>query len=224
MQDRWYKMISLLIAIAACIFAALVVPEIRSLIGLPPETSTSPTRAPIAPLSLQRTAETDGSQTVVPAVTSTIACLAPTQPFADAWASVQPAIGCPVGNSITGLVAEETFQNGKMFWREAIDYGQALVAFADGSWQIYKHAPYDENSPEFSCVDASTPAQCPPTPKRGFGMMWCDIPEIRSGLGNAVDCERGYQGSMQQFELGFMIFADDGRTYVFYDSGGWERR
>ena len=47
---------------------------------------------------------------------------------------------------------------------------------------------------------------------------------MRGGLGNAVECERGYQGAMQEFERGFMLQTDDGVIYVFYDSGRWERR
>ncbi|MBN2405762.1 MAG: hypothetical protein JXE06_09300, partial [Coriobacteriia bacterium] len=110
-----------------------------------------------------------------------------------------------------------------MFWREPIDTAQALVLFSNGGWRIFKHAPYVEGSPEFPCADANTPAQCPPTPKRGFGTMWCDIPEIRSGLGRALDCERGYTGSLQLFERGSALRTDTGSIYVFYADGQWER-
>jgi len=108
-----------------------------------------------------------------------------------------------------------------MFWREPIDSAQALVLFNDGTWRIYRHSPYP-GEPEFWCPDANTPPQCPPTPKRGFGMMWCDIPEIRQKLGNATDCERGYQGWMQSFERGFMLQTDTGIIYLFYtDDRTW---
>lgn len=50
------------------------------------------------------------------------------------------------------------------------------------------------------------------------------LAEIRSRLGNATDCEWGYQGSMQQFERGFMLQSDSGVIYVLYDDGHWERR
>jgi len=54
-------------------------------------------------------------------------------------------------------------------------------------------------------------------------MMWCDIPEIRQGLGNATDCERGYQGAMQSFEQGFMLQTDSGAIYIFFQDGTWQR-
>lgn len=133
-------------------------------------------------------------------------------------------IGCARGDAVVGLIAEENFELGKMFWREPIDYAQALVLFNNGVWRIFEHAPFVEGSPDFSCPDAETPPQCPPTPKRGFGMMWCDTPDIRGGLGNATDCERGYQGAMQAFQNGFMIQSDTGNIYVFLNSGTWQRR
>ena len=111
-----------------------------------------------------------------------------------------------------------------MFWREPIDYAQALVLFGNGTWRIFAHAPFVEGSPDYSCVDENTPAQTPPTPKRGFGLMWCDISDIRSGLGNAVDAERGYSGSMQSFDNGFMIRTDYDSTFIIYAAGAWEQR
>ena len=162
--------------------------------------------------------------TSTPQLISTPGCPVVSGPFADVWNAVQDSVGCAPGSAIHGLVAEENFEGGKMFWREPIDHAQALVFFNDGTWQVFPHDPFVEEMPEFSCPDANTPSQCPPTPKRGFGMMWCDIPEIRDHLGNAIDCERGYQGSMQQFERGFMLQTDNGVIYVFYDNNRWERR
>ena len=124
---------------------------------------------------------------------------------------------------VQGLVAENNFIGGKMFWREPTDHAQALVLYHEGTWKAYEHSPFVEGSPEFSCPDAKTPSQCPPTPKRGFGMMWCNIPEIRTRLGDATDCERGYQGLMQDFDRGSMLRTDTGAIYVLFGDGTWER-
>ncbi len=128
-----------------------------------------------------------------------------------------------MGDAVDGIIVEENFEGGKMFWREPVDVAQALVLFNDGTWRIFQHLPYTEGGSEFSCPDENTPSQCPPTPKRGFGMMWCDIPEIRSRLGNATDCEFDYRGTMQELERGFMLQDRDGAVYVFYNGGQWER-
>ncbi len=159
-----------------------------------------------------------------PIATSTQACPPVTGTFATAWNAVQKTLGCATVRVYTGQVVEENFINGKMFWREPVDTGQALVVFNNGTWQIFHHTPYLESSPEFTCLAPDTPAQCPPTPRRGFGMMWCDIAAIRSGLGNATNCEESYTGAMQDFEHGFMLRSISNAVYVFYDTGIWEKR
>jgi hypothetical protein len=111
-----------------------------------------------------------------------------------------------------------------MFWREPLDSSQVLVLYSNGTWKLYGHPPFVEGGPEFACVDANTPAQSPPTPKRGFGAAWCDIPEIRGGLGNAIDAEHDYQGDMQSFNQGFALRTDTGTVYVFYTDGRWESK
>jgi hypothetical protein len=128
-----------------------------------------------------------------PSPTVTDAALSTTDPAAMVEPTTQREIGCATTDVINGLMVEENFEGGKMFWREPIDYAQVPVLFNEGTWRIFEHAPYVEGSPEFPCADVNTSAQCPPTPRRGFGMMWCNIPEIRSDLGSAIDCERGYQ-------------------------------
>ena len=181
-----------------------------------PSATLAPTVTPEATATLVPTA--------TPNPTATPSCPTVQGHFAAVWAAEQARLGCAQGSAFSGLIAEETFEGGKMFWREPIDTAQALVLFNEGTWRIFTHAPYVEGSPEFPCADANTPAQCPPTPKRGFGTMWCDIPEIRNRLGNALDCERGYQGTLQQFENGSALRTDTGTVYVFYGDGTWERR
>jgi hypothetical protein len=51
--------------------------------------------------------------------------------------------------------------------------------------------------------------------------MWCDIAEIRQALGNATDCERGFQGIMQDFDHGHMLRTDQNMVYVLYKNGTW---
>jgi hypothetical protein len=179
---------------------------------------------PTATLAPTETPEPSPESTSTPSPTDTPACPTVQGPFADAWAARRDRLGCAEGGAFSGLMAEETFEGGKMFWREPLDTAQALIAFNNGTWRIFQHAPFVEGSPEFPCADADTPAQCPPTPKRGFGAMWCDIPEIRNGLGNALDCERGYQGTFQLFDRGSALRTDTGAVYLFFDDGRWERR
>lgn len=190
----------------------------------PTPTPPTPADVPSPTLVPTQTQQPTSTPTAIPSPTFTPACPTVVGPFASSWGLVQETIGCALDQAVTGFIVEESFLGGKMFWREPIDYAQILALFNDGTWQIVKHSPFIEGSPDFSCPDANTPSQCPPTPKRGFGMVWCDTPEIRNRLGNALDCEWGYQGTMQQFERGFMLQTDTGAVYVFYDNGRWERK
>jgi hypothetical protein len=162
--------------------------------------------------------------TPLPSPTATPACPPVTGPFAAVWSEVQGTLGCATGRVVNGAVAQENFAGGSMFWREPIDTGQALVLFNSGAWQIFRHAPFVEGSPDFSCPAPDTPSQCPPTPQRGFGMMWCDISAIRQGLGQATTCEESYTSAMQNFERGFLLRSSNGAAYMFYNNGTWEIR
>jgi len=186
-----------------------------------PTITVTPTATPVSPTPTDTPTPTF-TPTATPTPTST-PCPEVTGPFERVWKVVQETIGCTAAYPSTGFIAEEKFEGGRMFWRELIDEGQVLVLFNDATWRIVKHSPFIEGSPEFSCPDANTPSKCPPTPKRGFGMVWCDTPEIRERLGNVIDCERGYDGWTQEFERGFMLQTDAQVVYLFYDDGSWER-
>jgi hypothetical protein len=192
---------------------------------VPPTATATPTPTPTATCTLTPTPT--ATFTPTPTSTATPTCPAISGPFAAVWNRVQGAVGCASSSAVYGRIVEENFEGGKMFWREQLDYARILALFNDGTWEIVDHPPIKAGDPDFSCPDANTPSLCPPTPKRGFGQVWCDTPTIRKRLGNATDCEREYQGSMQQFERGFMLQTDKGAIYVFYsvfyNSGRWER-
>jgi hypothetical protein len=176
------------------------------------------------PSATAQATETSTPTVTVEATSESPNCLPAGSVFADAWVQLFDEIGCASGQVFSGQVVEENFAGGKMVWREPLDFAQAMVLFNNGTFRIFQHPPYSEGDPEYPCTDAGTPAQSPPTPRRGFGAMWCNIPEIRSGLGNATDAERSYLSAMQRFENGSMLRTDSGGIYVFYDSGEWERR
>jgi serine/threonine protein kinase len=178
-----------------------------------PTASALPTQAPTAAPKIAPPSPTPG-----------VTCPPVSGVFSAVWAQVQSKIGCSTDAVAQGMIVEENFQSGKMLWRQQIDGAQALVLFNGGTWRIFQHAPFPDGGPEYSCTDANTPAQSPPTPRRGFGMMWCDIAAIRNGLGNATDVERAFTGVTQAFAQGFMVQTDYGANFVFYANGAWETR
>ena len=192
-----------------------------AVVAVVPANTPSPTAPPTTPTVTPRPTVTL-EPTFTPSPTPS--CPPVTGVFASEWSAVQGTLGCATGRAFNGTIVVEEFVGGQMIWREPIDTAQALVLFNTGRWQIFRHAPYVEGSAEFACLAPDVPAACPPTPKRGFGLMWCDIAAIRSGLGKATTCEDSYTGAMQNFERGFMLRAMHGAILVFYEDGRWEQR
>lgn len=211
-----------------------------------PMPTFTPTETPMPALTPTETLMPTLAPTEAPMPTSTPFSCPPlpavSTSFKDVWDSVQ-GIGCAAQDALTGTMGQEDFEYGRMFWSEhanqfwpidASDIDPILVLFNDKTWQLIKHPPWKGPS-EFTCSapndDQNNPS-CPPTPKRGFGKVWCEVPEIGGRLGNVVKCERGYQGTMQRFDQGLMLESDSGDIHVLYydkgndrlDYGHWERK
>lgn len=148
-----------------------------------------------------------------------VPCPAVTGPFAAIWQAEQDRLGCASNASHTSFLAQEHFERGQMFWREDTDYIFAL--YNNGTWASYIDI-WHTGEPEYSCPD-SAPTSSPPTPRLGFGKIWCFYPEVRNGLGLATDSERGFQSTVQDFEKGAILRTDTGETYMLYGDSTWRR-
>jgi len=101
------------------------------------------------------------------------------------------------------------------------DEGYAL--FDDGTWQLHS-ADWHDGMPEYSCPDDSTPSSTPPTPRRGFGFVWCHNAVVRQRLGWATMDESGNWRNFQSFEGGSAIELEqvpDSPMIVLLDGGSW---
>ena len=134
--------------------------------------------------------------------------------FADEYS--RERLGCPTnGGNGSVWMAMQTFDGGVMFWRE--DNDDIYVLYNSGGWARFDDI-WLEGDAEFTCGSQESP----PTPKRGFGRIWCDHNSVRNGLGSARDAEWGAAGATQDFERGSIVLAPSGRTYVLYnDNGTW---
>jgi hypothetical protein len=135
------------------------------------------------------------------------------------WSEHLAQLGCPVA-SYTAPMVEQSFEGGWMFWRSDTRHIYALplahpYARFDDDW--------DESQPIYSCPDLF-PSQTPPTPHRGFGLVWCKEPLVRKLLGNATSSERLFETTLQEFEAGLIFETDLGVSYVLESRMyGWER-
>jgi len=116
---------------------------------------------------------------------------------------------------------EQSFQGGWMFWRS--DTRVIYVIPAKMPYATYQDT-WTDTQPEYTCPD-SYPRQTPPTPKRGFGQVWCDPANalVRKLLGNATSDERAFEGQLQEFDSGMILKTDRGVVYILENRlNGWE--
>lgn len=94
-----------------------------------------------------------------------------------------PDMGCPTADTRPTQGGFQRFQHGYMIWRSDRDEIYSVLE-EDGRWE--RHPNRWTGPPELSCPDANTPFG----PVRGFGEVWCNRPDLRARLGQAVAGER----------------------------------
>lgn len=141
--------------------------------------------------------------------------------FGQFWnsnAQVRDCLGCPTAPEAAIWMGEETFQGGKMFWRQ--DTGAIYVLFNDGHWLQFPDT-WRAGEPE---VD---PNIVPPggyyQPRRGFGRLWRSDPNVRERMGWSILVEHGFSGAIEPFEGGLMLWSPQLGIYALCNDGHWVR-
>jgi hypothetical protein len=132
-------------------------------------------------------------------------------------------------------VAEQLFENGRMFWVEPIKQIWVLQITSEGhgTWASYEDT-YVDGEPE------TDPSLVPPDgryqPERGFGKLWRESGNLRQELGWGVTPEFGYisqyeyhaGGSVDasgQYVRGpgyHIVFSLGGELFRFNEDGTWQ--
>jgi hypothetical protein len=203
----------------------------------PSSTAVIATQPMPTPMPTHTPTETPTStSTETPTVSATVAETPTTGPpqgfyrpegvFGELWAAdgeVRQDLGWARAAQSTELwTAFQPFESGAMIWREDAD--QVYVLYRDGSWAFFD-STWVEGEPE------QDPGIVPPVgllqPKRGFGKVWRENAEVRSGLGWALEEEAGYVAPVQGFERGVLMRVEN-TTYVLVLAAGrpgtWYRR
>lgn len=122
-------------------------------------------------------------------------------PAADAPTADAAATASPAESPVPGLfptvtkgeiyVAEQRFESGWMLWLQPV--GQIWVLSASDGGE-YKWATYSDTFVDGEAE--SDPELEPPEdrlqPKRGFGKLWRENPEVKAAVGWALDAELGH--------------------------------
>lgn len=95
----------------------------------------------------------------------------------------------PVVNQIQ--VAEQVFENGRMFWIQPTNQIWIMVVTGEGrgDWSVFEDT-FAEGEPEID-PQLEAPAGME-QPRRGFGKLWRENPDIQDALGWAITPEFGY--------------------------------
>jgi predicted Ser/Thr protein kinase len=186
------------------------------------DTAQPPTDTPVPPTDTPTSTATPSPTPTTPPPPP---CAFPAQGlFASLWQTYRSELGCPLYSQPKVIQdAEQTFDNGHMFWREDNDHVYVVYEQGglSGTYQFFVDL-WSEGDPEYSCVAYPPPGRL--QPKRGFGAAWCQLGGSSAAIGWALAEEAGFGAGygdpvVQDFERG-MIFRDsDGTTqglaYVF---------
>ena len=141
-----------------------------------------------------QTAEVQAAPTEMEPTTTTIPNSPPPQPS-------------PTANGYPGVtinqiqVAEQVFENGRMFWIGPTQQIWVMILTGEGrgDWRIFEDS-FVEGEEEFD------PEIVPPEgleqPTRGFGKLWRENPDLREALGWAVTPEFGFVTAYEYHPVG----------------------
>ncbi len=178
-----------------------------------PSPGTQPTTPP---------AVTAPGPTSVPTAPSTAQCpVSPVRAFGKVYSenpNVARALGCAQQPEKGVYMAEQQFQKGFMYWRS--DTRQIYAIMDSGRWAVYPDT-WNEGDPSPS---VGTPAPSGATePVRGFGKVWREQSGVRDGLGWGTSQERGFDGVIEPFANGAMLWTDKRIIFVLLLDGAWLR-
>ena len=133
-------------------------------------------------------------------------------------------IGCPIEehHHVETAVSQD-FQGGYMIWLGGWEF--IYVLYDEGGWESYSDR-WQEGMPEFDSSFGPPPAGVI-QPKRGFGLVWQEHPEVREGLGWAFNEERACdEAHLQEFHGGemlectqFVMPRQKTRIFILFDDG-----
>lgn len=132
--------------------------------------------------------ETAGAQATATQTGEATATAIPTTPAPQVTPTLDP-FPTPTISQIQ--VAEQVFEHGRMFWVQPTQQIWVMIITGEGhgDWRVYEDT-FVDGEPEFD------PQIIPPDgmqqPKRGFGKLWRDNPDVRDALGWAITPEFGY--------------------------------
>jgi len=135
------------------------------------------------------------------------------------YPQLEAVMGCALAPALSEAVGFNEFGAGPefnkfMLWLSWED--QIYTLFPDGIWWATVD-DWTEDMPDFTCNPLAGDPTSPPLPRRGFGKVWCDNPDVRDKMGTISVEERLCQHSViQMFENGRVIACFEDATIRYF--------
>ncbi len=181
------------------------------------------------PEPLQPAAPTEEPTTAPTAASPTATLPPPTATPEPTWTpcsvAIDPALapvwdrsaqGCAVSPAQLGSWAFQPMQGGVMFWSEVRD---SVIMIADNGRWVEVPDDWNESKPELSC--SADPPEGLIQPKRGFGMAWCNQPDMREALGYATHVEDVTDALLQTLVGGQLLYRVGDAAWLLHPDGTW---
>jgi hypothetical protein len=202
----------------------------------PPSSSTTPMP------TLTPTSTTTPTVTPTPTSTPTPGTFANTGiksdgRFKDVWSEVgggDGRLGYPTGPEIKDRdFARQYFEQGLMYWWDNPDGPDYIWVIDSPATDLRRGKTWNryvdtwDGGDEYACDQARRNGD--KGPRRGFGKLWCERPELQTRLGNPREGEAGSGGSppyghVQFYQGGVMLYNPlNAEVFVLFDQGDWLR-
>lgn len=89
-------------------------------------------------------------------------------------------------------VAEQVFENGRMFWLQPYSQIWVLVLSGEGGGEWLRYTDTFDEAVDIEASDEIEPPEGFYQPRRGFGKLWRQNPDVRDALGWGITPEFGY--------------------------------
>ncbi len=192
------------------------------------EQAASPTSTPV-----NVTVESNGTTAVFTPLEVDEGSKCDIEPHIDlaGYPNLEETLGCPIAEASTNPVAIDEFGEGPeydrfMLWFSDLDPSEQItVLYPDNTWASFADT-WQEGDPTFTCNPTDSEADSPPLPRRGFGKVWCENPELQEILGLVPKEERLCQHSVvQPFATGRLLACFEEATIRFFninDDNTWQ--
>jgi hypothetical protein len=145
------------------------------------------------------------------------------------YPNLEQRMGCATEAAIFDPIAINEFGDAQpsdrfMLWfsHEKTIY----VLLPDGTYQTYEDTWVEGVDPTYPCNPLGGEEDSPPLPRRGFGKLWCNNPELQEILGAVPREERLCQYAvMQRFQRGRLLACFEDATIRYFrilDDGKWD--